>query len=184
MKLSRTEQVVAKQLYSLAQQNRVEGLLINAASGLDTGFQVRTSLSLFSWVSTHSPFTSPRGPTSKIQTDLCNSAKRYLSLHTCLWTTVEISRYSQGGMSMWGPHMPSWGTDQIWTWSSRKRHRVWRDGGLSDNMTEGKSFLLDVPRRYPKTMVRQHRLQDKLYCPNWKPLGHREGGCTRCTGSA
>lgn len=41
MKLSRTEEVVAKQLYSLRQQNKVEGLFIDAASVLDTIFQAK-----------------------------------------------------------------------------------------------------------------------------------------------
>lgn len=118
VKLSRTEQVVAKQLYSPGQQNRVERLLINAVSVLDTVFQVKNgaTLSLFSWESPHSSLALAGGPTSKKDNPTAIQLRRGTSspTPTCelLQRWVDIPRVIQA----WGgPHLPSRGTDQIWT---------------------------------------------------------------------
>lgn len=67
MKLSGTEEVVAKQLYSLRQQNKVEGLFIYAASVLDTIFQEKkwNSSIPFSQESPHSSLALAGGPASR-----------------------------------------------------------------------------------------------------------------------
>lgn len=116
MKLSRTEEVVAKQLYSLRQQNKVEGLFIDAASVLDTIFQAKkwnSSIPLFPRKPSLFLGFGRRTGLQKRQPSHAMQLRRGTSApaSTC---DPEMGGYSQGGIGMESPHLPSRDTDPIW----------------------------------------------------------------------
>lgn len=71
-----------------------------------------------------------------------------------------------------GPHLDLWDSAQKGTEFEGTAHAA----------GEGSSSH-DVPRKYPQTLVRQHRPQDGVHSPDRKLLGHRKEGSTHSIGS-